>query len=60
MIEGKFYNCEIQLVERNQQIVALQPKVSFKDEVKNIMKYFIYHVIFENVTTTNHALLERF
>jgi hypothetical protein len=42
------------------QVVALQPKVSFKDEVKNIMKYFIYHVIFENVTTTNHALLERF
>jgi hypothetical protein len=42
------------------QVVALQPKVSFKDEVKNIMKYLIYHVIFENVATTNHTLLERF
>jgi hypothetical protein len=42
------------------QVVALQPKVSFKDEVKNIMKYLIYHVIFENVAITNHTLLERF
>jgi hypothetical protein len=41
-------------------IVALQPKVSFKDEVKQIMKYLIYHVIFENVATTSCALLERF
>ncbi len=41
-------------------IVALQPKVYFKDEVKQIMKYLIYHVISENVATTSHALLERF
>jgi hypothetical protein len=41
-------------------VVALQPKVSFKDEVSKIMKYLIYHVIFESVATTSHALLDRF